>query len=101
MMPFPPIPLGTTTVPGTLASDTTFATSQIPWAIKLSVSVVVTGTATYNVEGWDGTNWVPMISGATTSQLCDLVTPIGGVRVNVTAVTGSVAAVVMGIDCRE
>ena len=67
-----------------------------PFAI--GVGAVVSGTVTYNIEhSYDGTNWFAPAadSGKTGNHDKGFVTPVAGIRINVTAGTGSVTATVL------
>ena len=56
---------------------------------KASAAVVATGTITFNLEvSVDGTNFVPLSTGHTTSLVLDIGRPWQEVRIDVTAVTG-------------
>ena len=99
MRPFGPISLGTLSAQGIVASSG----AQVAAAAKLSIQVFGTFSATYNVEGTlDGTNWAPLLTGATTAQIVTVVTPILQVRVNCTAWTsGSLGCVYRGFESME
>jgi hypothetical protein len=67
-----------------------------PFAV--GVGAVVSGTVTYNVEHtYDGTNWFAPAadSGKTAAHDKGFVTPVAGIRINVTDGTGSVTATVL------
>ena len=65
---------------------------------SVGIGVAVTGTVTYNIEhSYDGTNWFAPAadSGKTAAYDKGFTTPVYGVRVNVTAGTGSVTATIL------
>lgn len=77
---------------------------------NVSVNTVVTGTATYTLQytsddvfapGFSpaSANWKshPSMTGATTSDFVQIVTPVTGVRINQTVGTGSVLATVIQV----
>lgn len=66
------------------------------WAVSLQTAV--SGTATYDIEATiDGINWVKTLTGLTAGAVSNIQTPCKGLRINITAGTGSVTFTLLEI----